>query len=62
MRGLLEALFIVISARPALADWKDEVADQLMHEVHCVVLFYTDVVEEGAEGELTVFARAHCED
>ena len=34
-----------------------------MLEAHqCKVVFFTNVVEREVEGELTVFARVHCDD
>lgn len=51
-----------LGATPALAQWGEELSEQVREELGCKVAFLSQVVERTVEGRRTITARVHCED
>lgn len=62
MRKLVVALGSLFLVSPALADWQEDLAQQLRWDHECQVAYYSGVIERLVEGNLVVIAKAHCED
>ncbi len=50
------------AASSALADWEQELTDQIAEELNCEVSFLSQVTEREVEGHRVVMAKVHCVD
>ncbi len=61
-RSLLIAGFFAVCASQALADWREDLEEQMKEEHECKVAFYSNVVERRVDEQQVVIARVHCMD
>ncbi|MBT6441181.1 MAG: hypothetical protein HOK61_02040 [Alphaproteobacteria bacterium] len=52
----------IVGSQPALANWRADLTLQMLKEEHCVVAFYSDVLEREVDGREMLFVHVVCED
>ncbi len=50
------------AATSALAEWQEELTDQIAEELNCEVSFISQVTEREVEGHQVIMAKVHCVD
>ncbi len=51
-----------LASEAAVAEWQDELTQQILHDEACEVSFMSQVVERIVEGRRIIMAKVHCED
>jgi hypothetical protein len=61
-RPVVLAIFAMLMATPALADWQADLRKQMAAQEGCKVDYYSHVTERQIGNRMLISAKVHCED